>query len=310
MAVKETITQELKRLAADCRAEVVVDQLLISGMQWREFLLHLDKFFYRNFSRDIYASEITDSADGNGLLQINLSRTGLYDLLPEGLFFQPAATGKKVKTATDMAEEYKQNKKQELALRNFFVPLENEFFFHRLKNFVEEREFLQGLTNVAINDYFVRFWGLAENISPAMALRITLLLPYIHQVAGDPVLMAAALETIIGEKTSCRIVHTYDQAPAFSSNQLGAHALGTDLICGNRYQEDEISFCFAIGPLKQSEPGSYLQGGDLYETVQSFYRFFVPVSAGIITELVMQPQNMSMIPGSGEGARLGIATVI
>ncbi len=310
MAIPVHINEEIQNLPNDIRAEVIVDQLIQNDLVWNELIVHTNRFFFRNFSKDIFDAAIDDSNDFKDILHLNLSRSGLYDILPEGLFFQPATTTKKPSSAADMAEEYKINKKQELELRKFFSPLENEFFYHRYKNFTTEKSLLNGLNNEVLNQYFIRFWNLAKDISPAMALRITLLLPYIHQITGDAALMAGCLQNIIMEKVQCSIKNENSQLPEVSFNILGNFDLGNDLVCGNNYNEDEICFVFNLGQLKKSVAQDYLPGGKLYKTLQTFYRFFVPVNANIKTVISVLHSKENMHIGFMEEATLGIATVI
>ena len=310
MAINKNISEEIINLQPDIRAEVIVDQILQNKVNWNELFVHCNKFFYRNFSKDIYDTVLDLENDYRDILHINLSRAGLYDLLPEGLFFQPVASSAKPSSATEMAEEYKANKKQENELRKFFSPLENEFFYHRYKNFQAEKAILNGLNNDDLNRYYIKFWNLARDISPSMALRMVLLLPFIHQVAGDADLMAGCLQSIIGEKVSCEVQNGDDQAPLNSYNILGNFGLGNELICGDHYVEDEIYFVFKIGELRNAAVQDYLEGGKYYKTLQSFYRFFVPVNSAIKTEIIVDWTKQKMHIGFMEEATLGIATVI
>jgi hypothetical protein len=308
--VSKNISTEIKNTAVDVRAEVIVDQLLQHNMQWNELFVHCNKFFYRNFSKDIFDADLDVDNNYRDVLHINLSRAGLYDILPEGLFFQPSTMDKKPSTAAEMAQEYKTNKKQELEIRKFFSPLENEFFYHRYKVFNEEKKVLSGLNNEALNAYFIKFWNLAKNVSPKMALKIVLLLPHVHQIAGNAALMANCLQNILEEPVTCAIENFDSQQPATNFNILGNFELGNELICGNHFFEDEVYFTFKIGPLKHSAIQSYLQQGKLYNTLQSFFRFFVPINAGTKIEIAVNDVNQNMRIGTAEEATLGIATVI
>lgn len=310
LSIPWQIASELEQMETDVRAEVIINQLLEQHIAWEEILVHTNKFFYRNFSKDIYKAESDTSDQFKEILHISLSRPGLYDLLPEGLFFEPVRTSAKPKSVGEMAEEYKVNKKHELEIREFFNPLENEFFYHRVKNFRMEKTLLNGFNNELYNNFFRKFWRFAKDIPSVMALRITLLLPYVHQVAGDPELMANCLQHILGEKVSCNTKNESSQQPSFHFNVLGKYYLGNDLVCGDIYLEDEIYFIFTIEDLKKSTAQDYLPSGKLYTTLQTFYRFFVPVNAEIKTTIHLNKQKQQMHIGNIEEATLGIATVI
>jgi predicted component of type VI protein secretion system len=304
------IQQEIAQLAQDFRAEAVVAQLLPHTGDAPPLVVHTDDFFYRRFSRDITRTELDDTTGITPMLHIHLSRAGLYDLLPEGLFFNQQSNSKVPQTAAEMAEEYKQNKKQEQEVRKFFSPLENEFFLHRYKNFSAESQLLQGLQNETINRYFARFWQLPDNMPLAMTQRLVLLLPYVHEMAGDCQLMAEALQAILGEPVQCRLQSCQAQQTQLCYNQLGHFALGGTLTCGQDYEEESIGFVFSIGPLQKRAAQDFLTGGQLYSTLQSFYRFFVPAGTDITVQIILSATKEDMHIGHDERSVLGIATVL
>jgi hypothetical protein len=306
----QQIKEELTQLRPDIKAEAVVAQLLAAGVQWEQLVVRTDHFFYRSFSKDIFDAQNSGFAALDEVLLLHLSRTGLYDLLPEGIFFDAPETGRIPKNATAMAEEYKVNKRREQEVRTFFAPLENEFFHHRYKNFAAETALLKGLGNEQLNRYFKKFWQLPADMNAGMTLRTILLLPYAHQVAGDAGLMASFLQTIIGETVSCRLVNGSHQQTALYFNVLGQFDLGNRLTCGADYEEDDCCYVFTLHQLQRSAAQDYLEGGRFYSVLQTFYRFFTPVATHIQTDIEVLAAKENMHIGDGEEATLGIATVL
>jgi hypothetical protein len=310
LETSEKIMNEIMQLGQDIRAEVVLAQLLNHTSDKLPVIVHADDFFYRQFSKDITRVDISDSAELKEILNIHISRTGLYDILPEGLFFKPLSLVRVPKNAGEMAEEYKMNKKQEQEIRRFFSPLENDFFYHRYKNFAAEAALLKGLNNDFLNRYFMRFWQLPEDMPPGMALRMILLLPYIHQITGDTELMAASLQAILDEQVSCKIVSETSQQTGMHHNVLSKFEVGNGLTCGADYDEEEFCYVFTIFDLARSSAMDYLEEGRLYSTLHTFYRFFVPAAAGIKTVIKLKKAKENMHIGFGDEAILGIATVL
>jgi hypothetical protein len=310
MAIPRGIEEEILNINTDIRAEILVDQILQNKVNWNELFINYNKFFYRSFSKDVYNTKIDEENNFRPVLQINLTRAGIYDLIPEGIFFQPNKSSRKPNSASEMAEEYKINKKQEIELRKFFSPLENEFFYHRYKNFKTEKAILNGLNNDDLNKYYIKFWNLAKDIPPTMALKLVLLLPFVHQITGDINLMASSLQSVIGESVLCYIKNEENQTPSNIANILGKFELGNELICGNQFQENEICFVFILRDLIKSNIQDYLEGGSLYKTLHTFYRFFLPVNAEIKTEFSLSKIKKQMQIGLMEEATLGIMTVI
>lgn len=310
MPIPNDIVQSLTQLQPDVKAEAIAEQLLLSGISWNEMQFHTDKFFYRNFSKDLYSSKIDDTTSKYDILRLHLSRAGLYDLLPEGLFFQPASTNHLPKSAAEMAEEYRQNKRQEEEIRKFFSPLEHEFFYFRYKNFISEKELLNGFSKGLLNRYFIAFWNLAEDIESSMALGITLLLPYTHRIAGDADLMAECLQSILKEPVQCKLETEWIQQPHHFNNQLGQFELGNQLVCGDTFYEESTCFVFSIENLHASSAADYLPDGKRYSTIQTFYKYFVPINADVRTNIKVKKRKEKMHIGNMEEATLGIATVI
>jgi predicted component of type VI protein secretion system len=310
MPVPENIATILQELGPDVKAEVIAEQLLLAGLEWNEMRFWTDKFFYRNYSKDLHSCKIDDTGKFD-VLQLHLSRSGIYDLLPEGLFFQPASTGHLPKSAAEMAEEYRQNKRKEEAARKFFSPLEHEFFYFRYKNFMSEKELLNGFSKGLLNEYFADFWGLEQSaIEGNMAMRIALLLPYVHRIAGDLPLMAQSLQAVLDETVVCRLETYWEQQPDLQNNCLGNFELGNELVCGPMFTEDSKCIVFSIEKLANSHAQDYLPGGKRYSILQTFYGYFVPLTVDVRTELKVQPTKEVMHIGEMEEAVLGIATVI
>jgi hypothetical protein len=310
LAIPEHITQVIQDLDIDVKAEVIAYQLHSNGFMWNEMFYHTDHFFHRNYSKDIHLSKVEEGRNKKSLLHVHLSRSGMYDILPEGLFFQPANYKNKAITAFDMAVEYRENKKEEQEVRKFFSPLENEFFYHKYKNFISEKQTIEGLSKGTLNNYFKRFWNLPQDMKAACVLRMTLLMPYIHQIAGDTNLMAQSLKEIIQEEVTCHIGK--ETIPAFyaSPNQLGMYTLGNELVCGDYFFEEEHVFVFTIHVDKHSSSQKYIQNGVMYSTLQIFYDYFVPVNAEIKTKIKVDATFEHMMIGDCEESVLGIATVI
>ncbi|MBC7903785.1 MAG: hypothetical protein H7Y27_10190, partial [Gemmatimonadaceae bacterium] len=122
----ETLQREMQNAATDIRAEAQVLLALEKGARPEHFMVNCTKMFRREYSRDVVSSEIRDESGWQHSLNIHLSRSGLYDQLPEGLFFQPASRARS--SVADLASDYKENKKKESEIRRFFLPFENDFF--------------------------------------------------------------------------------------------------------------------------------------------------------------------------------------
>ena len=84
---------ELSKLPYDVKAEAQLAQALNKGILYEDLAITCDSRFYREYSKDIFYGELLEDAQKNQSLKIHLSRTGIYNQLPEGLFFQKREDG-------------------------------------------------------------------------------------------------------------------------------------------------------------------------------------------------------------------------
>jgi hypothetical protein len=307
----EKISAELNVLEADVRAEAAVAQCIEKSLLQKELMVQQDAFFYRTHVHDIYSVQVNGDNPYRQLLAVHLSRPGLYDSLPEGLFFQSADGGRAAVTALEMAEEFRINKEKEKGTRKFFAPFEHEFFLHTLKNELVENSLLQGLKSGWLKEYFIDFWRLPENIPVNAALVMVMFLPYVHVLAGDLPHTAKVLEKILNEPVTMELQYKYDAASAVAYNVLGNFNLGSTLTCGESFLEQHPEVVVNIGALQKTTAWQYVQGNNYYTLLQTFYNYFIPASATVTTNILLQPaQQQLVLKNKGAESVLGMSSVI
>lgn len=306
----EAIIHGIENLPADFKAEAIVSQLAEAGLDEKHLYVRLLHAARRPFSRDVLKAENITLKNDDEALQLTLTRSALYDLLPEGLFFgPPALTGRK-QSAAEMAEEYRIAQRQEKKVRDFFAPLEQAFFEYRCKSYEADRHLLHSLEAGLLNDYLLNFWDLHPAIPQPEAVRLVLLLPFVHRLAGDKALMARALQAVIRRPVECRGYYQWDQRTATESNVLGTMVMGTDATCDVSYIEDDYVFDFRIGFGNEGGIQDYLEGGGRYHLLQAFYRYFVPANAEAKTTLAFEAREKGWRLGNEPAYHLGISSLI
>jgi len=305
------LQKELLNTSWDIKAESLLSLAIEKGLGNNDFLVCCNRFFKREFSKDLYTTDIKEDVKKQELLEVHLSRTGLYDQLPEGLFFQMPQRESKQITVNDLALDYKRNKAREEDIRRFFMPYDNGFFARRLQLEQEESLLLEGLQTGVLNDYFVKFWGLSPEIPKMFMIPLVLLLPHAHKIAGNLKLTAECLSYILKEKV--RLVQKKSVLSQVESVQipvLGDGKLGLDLVCGADFFEDNPVIEIQIGPLKNSKVKEYLEGGKRTMLLETFNRFFIPAGIDVITTIKLLPEKEDMLLEKGAEPILGYSTVL
>ncbi|MEO6670256.1 MAG: type VI secretion system baseplate subunit TssG [Ferruginibacter sp.] len=315
---------ELKYTAWDIRAEALLAVASKSGLNLNDVMINCDRFFKREFSKDIFSSEIKEDSNKQELVELHLSRTGIYDLLPEGLFFQIPQKRSRQMNVSDAVSDYKLNKKKEEGIRKFFQPFDNGFFTQRLQIEKEEFSLLEGLRTGILNDFFINFWGLPVTIPKMFMVPLVVLLPHAHKIAGNLELTARCLGFLLKEKV--RMVQkksVISSAEYANPLRMGDGRLGIDMVCGQFFYEDCPVIEIKIGPLKNSRMKEYIGDGKRAEVIDTFNRFFIPagLDVSVLIELAQETTDISgmndnayiegdMILEKGAEPILGYSTVL
>jgi len=304
----ETFFNELSGSLHDIKAEVMANHALQNNVHPDDFVVLHDGRFYREYRTDVYAVNKIDDAWLHQLLQLRLSRSGLYDLVPEGLFHQ-SHTGTKSNSATELAAQSRIDRKKEMAARKFFQPVENSLFRQRVLLEQEEENLLAGMDNGLLNDYFFTFWEFPEALNKTSAMLLVLLLPYAHAIAGDIELMQNCLEILLQEKVTIEQVTPADCVAPGKDNSLGIGELGNDFVCGQTFSEDYPCLQYNIGPLQQSKPVDYVSGGDNDLLLEVFNNYFAPAEADIIINVEVDRTRALVELNADESPILGFSAI-
>lgn len=305
----ETFYKEIISNLHDLKAETLVNQALQNKLNPDDFVARHDGRFVREYRADVYDIDKIDDNRLHQLIQLHLSRSGIYDLVPEGLFHQSYTSAKANSSAAELAAQSRVDRKKELAARKFFQPIENSFFRQQVMLEQQEENILAGIDNGLLNDYFFTFWEFPAALNKTSAMLLVLLLPYAHEIAGDLALMQDCLEILLQENVTVSLVPPTALAAPGTASDLGIGELGNDMVCGNTFTEDYPCLQYTIGPLQHSKPVDYVIGGDNDLLLQVFNNYFAPVEADIIIEVEVDRSKAPVELSEDESPILGYAVL-
>lgn len=307
----ELFQQELGSTGCDVRAETLFALAFEQGLTPEDILVGFDKRFYREYSKDILSTETREDVSKRELLQVHLTRCGIYDLLPEGLFFQAPETALRQRSAADLAVDYQANKKKEESIRRFFLPLENELFLHRTQIEQEESRLLEGLQAGMLNDYFAKFWGIPASIPRECVAPLLILLPHAYKIAGNLFLTGQCLQQLLQEEVQARRSRPEPSLlPELQGLPLGGSRLGVDMTCGEEFYEDYPVMEMVVGPLVGSRLQDYLAGGRRHSLIETFERFFIPAGVDMKLTVLLPEERQHMVLRPGQEPLLGFSSII
>ncbi len=300
---------------SDIKAEVLMADLMLEGFADSDFLVFFDSLFKRGYSKDILRADKTVINDVQETMAIYLSRDGLYDLLPEGLFHSSPESA--LTSGNGMASDSRKESKTEKETRRFFQPFENEFFYQRVQLELKERSILEKLNDYSLDDFFLDFWKIDRSLPKELITKLSAMLPFVKEIAGDFEMTASCLGAILGEEVTYTLHHSTAHKRANGSSDpeidysLGKAELGRSFITEGLSFESCKVIRFVIGPLKHTGIESYLKNGEITQFIGCFCSFFLPLEMDYEIDVNMQKEMQSFVLDNDKTQSvIGYSTII
>ena len=326
---------QLTRLRSDVRLEVILAELYFEGFDpKKDLLVHPVGLFERSYRKDIGEPRVGNpdvygegdasiDPDRRAYLNIKVNRDGLYDYLPEGLFHQPSNEASNQKEVFDDIDE---QARRQRGARQFFQPIEQEFYLQGLLMELEERTYLvneqtlrqQSQTPNGQGDVLRQFWDLPKGLLDIRQLNNLLhLLPIAHRLVHNNALVTEVYELILGVPVEIRtippLVHLItlaaDDVP--SPNELSKAELGGFSLEG-LYQDTMPAYEIRVGPLNADQLNEFLADGRSRKIMNLLTTYFLPAETDVIDHLLVDEANQYLTLSDDENPSsiLGVASYI
>lgn len=309
-AIIDNFFEELATILYDVKCEALINQGMQQSIRPEDFTVTCDGHFYREYRKDLYHLSRLEDSWHNESLELHLSRAGIYDFLPEGLFHQPITDRKNNRTVADMAAGSRIDKRKEASARKFFQPIEQAYFLQRVQLESEEENLLLSMDSGLLNDYFFHFWGFPEQLNRTSAELLVLLLPYAHKIAGNLKLMEDCLTILLQETVLITTIPATESSAGNLGGGMGNFQLGNDMVCGSTFGEDYPHLQYTIGPLQNTHPADYVPGGENDVLLQVFNNYFVPAEADITINVEMDREKALLQLSTADSPILGYSSTI
>jgi hypothetical protein len=297
---------------ADIKAEVVVGELHENHFAPNEILTHHLGGFLRPVRKDIQEVGFPENTlpEEAEEIVLELSRDGLYDSLPEGLFHQPALRSRSAKRG-EVMEELKKNRAEENYARKFFAPFENEFFNLRVLLEKREKYAIQGFTTSANKKLLQRIWRVIQHLDSKQINLLMHYLPLAHILRGDMERLQKVMQAVLGVKVT--LTYTQKKYPVKhdSIRRLSEMTLGIDSVLGNTFNLPVPHLLVEIGPLSNKEFQAFLPDGEGHHLMKLLQDFFFPAGKHTRVKILMQRnENKLSLSEKANVSYLGYNTYI
>jgi hypothetical protein len=277
----------------DFKAEVIAADFVEHGLLLDQVTIRPVGTFRRTYGRDILRAELEEGDFAHETsLEIEVSREGIYDMLPEGLFHQPDPR-QKGQSVKDIVEQIRRTRREEEYARKFFLAIEKEFYRTRLRVEINERKALNGAAadpsaggHFYERDIYLRIWSELEQIAPEYRPPIIQILPRVFSIIGNPDLTAHILFRVLGEKVelSSRTNDFLDMSETVTTT-LGDCYLGYDAFAGSWCLSEVPAVEIKVGPLQFHKVTDFLDDGKAARVIRLVMELLLPAE----TEYTIRP---------------------
>ncbi|MEZ2336857.1 type VI secretion system baseplate subunit TssG [Mucilaginibacter sp. RCC_168] len=267
----------------------------------------------RAFTKEI-AGVIVSQTDitNKRMLQVQVNRDGLYDMLPEGLFHKPPASSLMI-TEEEMIKDIVDRRDEEKQTRRFFTPFEAEvnhlkMILELYENRLDKKNEYDDLINIFLKEW--KEFGCFTNKQMLILIHV---LPVIHEQRNNLVFIGKILTMLF--KTPMSLSYKFStnregKDPANMQTSLGKAALGIDFIAGQLIEPEE-ELHVTVGPLSASKMIDFLPGERSAICVDVLLSYFIPMQTGVKINLLAAPASKKIIIGvDQDNARLGYTTYL
>lgn len=291
-----SVFEELISVFDNLKAEIIVTEVQKNTSNTIDFLVQNQSSFSRSYRRDIIDVAYLDDSNG---IQLNLSRNGLYDSLPEGLFHGHKENEKHLSYRL----KRKRYKEEEKEARRFFSPIESEFFNQRLHIEANERDILRNFYDLE-DEFLIDFWKIDKNIPKAYALKLVKLLPYCFKISGDLELTRLSLENIL----EYSVKFTLKYQSKLGSETTEPLTLGVNLITQSKQTEIlEPYLEVEIGPIATQDIDTICGNHGVQKFLEAFYSYFIPLELDVKTKYSVANKD-GFVLNKNKSSSLGLTT--
>jgi len=248
----------------------------------------------RAFSKDISSHNFYYSdSKRKECLNIEITREGLYDMLPEGLFHQPP-TGSSRLSEEQMIEDVQLRRAEEKDARKFFMPFEAELNYLRTLMELYENRLDKKTTYNDLTRIFAAEWKEFDLLNKEQSIIWMHLLPVIHQKRNDIDFLGQFLTVLFNIPVTVTLLSTnLYRNPIHESMQfkLGFGTLGISTIIGDSFISDHEEVQINIGPAHSDQLVRFMPGTAQRHIVDLVVSYLVPVNTDHSVSLVANEQN-------------------
>jgi|GEM_PF-5061930 len=277
------MTEQTTYKKLNIKAEVMITELLANdqSLNINNIALQPTGGFNKSVKWDV--DEVIEEENEHGLYiqKFMLVRKGLFEALPEGLFY-----GDGLEEVSDQEQErspvpeiirQRENDKQ---IRKLFSPFDQLFHRYRLHLEIEERKVLtgfpEGSQHALCEMIYGNFHGVLSNYQKSILVS---LLPMAHHIVGEIKYIEMAMTAVLGHQISIQKRYQENVFSDHSQPHVQPLQLGENFTLGQTYKEICVEYEIFVTNIKIEEAEKFIPGQVGDQTLEILCDYFIPIEA-------------------------------
>ena len=251
--------QHANTLDTDFLAEVILAALIEQGVDYGDIQIVRRGEQRAGIGKDIDGAELLYKPDNetSDYLKVYVNRRGLFDILPEGLFFNGRQLP--VEDMETMVQRVRESRSQEKKIRKFFSLYENEIDQTKVEMQLLERRVDNKNIYPDFAGIFTTYWPLVRLLSLPQATLFMKMVPILHRIRGHERNISKAMTLILG--LPVRIEPVINVQTGRHTGKLGNMRIGENAVLGGSYRDGLYDAAMVIEDIPQERIPEFLEGG-------------------------------------------------
>ena len=303
---------DYNNLQTDYKAEIIALNLLKYHKEFDQVFIKRIGSNDRPFRKDIKSiKEEYDELDEKAAV-IETHREGLYDYLPEGIFYPPSL-GDIRNGIDDIRNRIQQQREIESNARKLFQPFEMEIYYTELNALLVENQYDITSESDMLVQTISELWPLIHQLDEHTAKIFVYLLPFFHSVRGKKRWFEKCMSAFLQIPVNITFVpnRITDIEDVSGSLVLSQMRLGISSMLSGSHFDGERNWAVHFGPIPYERLTDYIPGSNLRKLLQILYDNCLPATVKVEEDFITerQPSSFSLMD-DGNNNLLGYSTFL
>ncbi|ADB40092.1 type VI secretion system baseplate subunit TssG [Spirosoma linguale] len=282
----------LDLLDVDFKAELLAASLADQQIPPERIIINPTGLYNRAYSKDIL--EMNDwLLEGSTFIynRIDTPREGLFDMLPQYLFFPPKDLSKLADTDQTL-DTIRQDRDHERQARLFFLPFDAELNYLRTLAVQHESAVEHPDTARTIIDQFAEQWPIIKDMNRMQTGLFLQVLPWMHLLRSNLVWLSQFLQVFFAVPVKVEAGHQIYQSTQADGDlpTLANCRLGIDAVIGDRFDDGRNGVQIIIGPVPDAQVPLFLPHAQSIALLHTLVNYFLPVSIDFSVSVLTSPK--------------------